>query len=255
MSIPRSTRTNWDWSGPASAASALSRSMLERIERDLGAEGGQGWGMTETSPICAVGQAAAQARRPSGRGAARGQAQAGSWRVAAWSSRSSTSPATGCPGTARPSARSSSAVRGSPAATSRARAATSSTRRASSRPATSRPSTPTAICTWSTAPRTSSSPAASGSAPSTWRTRRWVIPAIAEAAVIGVPHPKWQERPLLIAVLRPGRDATREEILEYLSGAGRQVVAARRRGVRRRAAAHRDRQGTQAQAARAVPGC
>ena len=43
-------------------------------------------------------------------------------------------------------------------------------------------------------------------------------PAIAEAAVIGVAHPKWQERPLLIAVLRNGHTATREDVLEYLAG-------------------------------------
>jgi fatty-acyl-CoA synthase len=43
-------------------------------------------------------------------------------------------------------------------------------------------------------------------------------PAVSEAAVIGVAHPKWQERPLLIAVLRKGCSATREDILEHLAG-------------------------------------
>jgi len=43
-------------------------------------------------------------------------------------------------------------------------------------------------------------------------------PAVAEAAVIGVAHPKWQERPLLIVVRKPGRDVTREQVLTYLEG-------------------------------------
>jgi fatty-acyl-CoA synthase len=43
-------------------------------------------------------------------------------------------------------------------------------------------------------------------------------PKVALAAVIGVPHPKWEERPLLIVELRRGERATREEILGFLKG-------------------------------------
>jgi fatty-acyl-CoA synthase len=43
-------------------------------------------------------------------------------------------------------------------------------------------------------------------------------PKVALAAVIGVPDPKWEERPLLIIKLRPGERATREEILGFLEG-------------------------------------
>jgi fatty-acyl-CoA synthase len=43
-------------------------------------------------------------------------------------------------------------------------------------------------------------------------------PAVAEAAVIGVAHPKWDERPLLIIVLKPGQTVSREEILQFLEG-------------------------------------
>src|SRR5581483_7751402 len=43
-------------------------------------------------------------------------------------------------------------------------------------------------------------------------------PKVAEAAVIGVPHPKWDERPLLIVVLKPGQQATKEEILGFMEG-------------------------------------
>jgi fatty-acyl-CoA synthase len=42
-------------------------------------------------------------------------------------------------------------------------------------------------------------------------------PAVASAAVIAVKHPKWQERPLLFVVRKPGRNLEREEILTYLS--------------------------------------
>jgi fatty-acyl-CoA synthase len=38
------------------------------------------------------------------------------------------------------------------------------------------------------------------------------------AAVIGVPHPKWDERPLLLVKLKPGETATREEFLQFLEG-------------------------------------
>ena len=43
-------------------------------------------------------------------------------------------------------------------------------------------------------------------------------PAVAEAAVIGIAHPKWDERPLLIVVLKPGQTASKAEILKFLDG-------------------------------------
>ena len=43
-------------------------------------------------------------------------------------------------------------------------------------------------------------------------------PSVAEAAVIGLPHPKWDERPLLIVVKKPNTDVTKPELLKYLEG-------------------------------------
>jgi 3-(methylthio)propionyl---CoA ligase len=41
-------------------------------------------------------------------------------------------------------------------------------------------------------------------------------PGVAEAAVIGVHHPKWDERPLLIVVAKKGSSPTREEMLDFI---------------------------------------
>jgi fatty-acyl-CoA synthase len=41
---------------------------------------------------------------------------------------------------------------------------------------------------------------------------------VAEAAVIGLPHPKWSERPLLIILREAGSDVEGETILAYLNG-------------------------------------
>jgi fatty-acyl-CoA synthase len=43
-------------------------------------------------------------------------------------------------------------------------------------------------------------------------------PGIAEAAVIGVPHPRWSERPLACVVPVPGAEVSKQEILDYLAG-------------------------------------
>jgi fatty-acyl-CoA synthase len=43
-------------------------------------------------------------------------------------------------------------------------------------------------------------------------------PKIREAAVIGVPHPKWSERPLACVVLEAGEEMTSAEVIEYLAG-------------------------------------
>ena len=41
---------------------------------------------------------------------------------------------------------------------------------------------------------------------------------VAEAAAIGLPHPKWDERPLLIIVKKPGADLSKAQVMAHLEG-------------------------------------
>ena len=43
-------------------------------------------------------------------------------------------------------------------------------------------------------------------------------PAVAMAACIGIKHPKWDERPIIAVVKKPGADVSREELLAFYEG-------------------------------------
>jgi fatty-acyl-CoA synthase len=43
-------------------------------------------------------------------------------------------------------------------------------------------------------------------------------PSVLQAACIGIAHPKWDERPLLVVVKKPGMEVTREELLTFYEG-------------------------------------
>ncbi len=43
-------------------------------------------------------------------------------------------------------------------------------------------------------------------------------PAILMAACVGMPHPKWDERPIVAVVKRPGMDVSREDLIKFFDG-------------------------------------
>jgi fatty-acyl-CoA synthase len=43
-------------------------------------------------------------------------------------------------------------------------------------------------------------------------------PGVAEAAVVAIPHPKWDERPLAVVVLKPGASVTGDDLRQHLAG-------------------------------------
>lgn len=204
-----------EWAGIG--GSALSQSMLERIERDLGAEGGQGWGMTETSPICVVGRLLPKhaglsvgeqqkVKLKQGRGVFGvelkivdedgnrlpwdGQAFGEVW------------------------------VRGPWIASGYFKGEGGERLDGEGFFPTGDIATIDADGYLQLVDRTKDVIKSGGEWVSSIDLENAAMghPDVAEAAVIAVPHPKWQERPLLLVVAREGTNPTRDDILQHLAG-------------------------------------
>jgi acyl-CoA synthetase (AMP-forming)/AMP-acid ligase II len=74
-------------------------------------------------------------------------------------------------------------------------------------------------CRWRCAPHAQPAPKSGGEWISSLDVENALVahPAVAEAAVIAVPHPNWQERPLAIMVLKDGAEANAEELRFFLA--------------------------------------
>ena len=204
-----------EWAGIG--GSALSQSMLERIERDLGAEGGQGWGMTETSPICVVGRLLPKhaglpvgeqqkVKLKQGRGVFGvelkivdeeghrlpwdGKAFGEVW------------------------------VRGPWIASGYFKGEGGERLDGEGFFPTGDIATIDADGYLQLVDRTKDVIKSGGEWVSSIDLENAAMghPDVAEAAVIAVPHPKWQERPLLLVVAREGKSPSRDDILEHLAG-------------------------------------
>lgn len=203
-----------EWAGIG--GSALPKTMLERIENELGAEGGQGWGMTETSPICVVGrllpkhadlsvEEQQQIKLKQGRGVFGVELKIvdEDGNRLRWDGK----------------AFGEVLVRGPWIASGYFKGEGGDKLDAEGFFPTGDVATIDPDGYLHLVDRTKDVIKSGGEWVSSIDLENAAMghPAIAEAAVIGVPHPKWQERPLLIAVLRKGHTATRDEVLEYLA--------------------------------------
>ena len=77
-------------------------------------------------------------------------------------------------------------------------------------------------------------------------------PGVAEAAAIGIPHPKWDERPLLLIVRDPGSTVGDDEIRDFLSDTDRKWWLPDAIEFVDELAAYRDRQAQQEGPARQI---
>ena len=204
-----------EWAGIG--GSALSQSMLERIERDLGAEGGQGWGMTETSPICVVGRLL-----PKHAGLSVGEQQKGKLKqgrgvfgveLKIVDEDGHRLPWDGV-------AFGEVWVRGPWIASGYFKGEGGDKLDNEGFFPTGDIATIDADGYLQLVDRTKDVIKSGGEWVSSIDLENAAMghPDVAEAAVIAVPHPKWQERPLLLVVAREGKSPSRDDILEHLAG-------------------------------------
>ena len=45
------------------------------------------------------------------------------------------------------------------------------------------------------------------------------LPGVAQACVVAQPHPRWDERPVALVVLEPGKEVSQEEVLKHCESA------------------------------------
>ncbi|MGZ8801327.1 MAG: long-chain-fatty-acid--CoA ligase [Mycobacterium sp.] len=204
-----------EWAGIG--GSALSQSMLERIEGDLGAEGGQGWGMTETSPICVVGrllpkhaalppEEQQKVKLKQGRGVCGVELKIvdDDGNRLPWDGK----------------AFGEVFVRGPWIASGYFKGEGGNKLDAEGYFPTGDIATIDPDGYLQLVDRAKDVIKSGGEWVSSIDLENAAMghPGVAEAAVIGVPHPKWQERPLLLVVTHSGRAVSREDVLEYLAG-------------------------------------
>ena len=84
--------------------------------------------------------------------------------------------------------------------------------------AMSRPSTKPAPWRLSTVRRMSLNPAANRSVLSISKILAWPTQPSPNARVIGVPHPKWDERPVLLVVKKEGHDVSKTDLIAFFDG-------------------------------------
>ncbi len=228
--------------------------MIEAFEKTYGLRIIQAWGMTEMSPLGTTGHLPSWLVDAPEEATLQLPRQAGTPGAVRRNPRPQRRAASS-PGTARRWASSRCADRGSRRRTTTATTApTASPTMAGSRPAISSRSTSDA--TIQIQDRSKDLIKSGGEWISSVALECALMghPAVAEAAVIPVMHPKWAERPLAAVVLKPGANASPSELRAIPRAAVPEVLAAGRVRVRRRHSAHVGRQVQEERAARAVQG-